>query len=438
MKQVRNFRWIVAILLAVACGLSYFDRQVLSVLAPAITADLRTDNVGYSWVVFAFILGYSTMLTMGGWIIDRLGTRKGLALSVAVWSLASLLHATAHSVFQLGAYRLLLGIGEGGCFPGAVKGVLEWFPKKERAVAMGFATSGGSAIGAVIAPPIVVWTAIHTGWRGAFLITGLIGMVWLVAWLVLYRRPEVSSFVSEQERRYILEDAGLKLEGHQDSRGKVPWRALLKTRELRGLITSRFLFDPVFYFYMFWIPQYLHQARAASLEKIGQLTWIPFLVLGLSSIFGGWISDRLVQRGLSINKARKGILVASALITPVSLLIVPVHRIETAIALMSVFMFAHGFWITNYLTVIGDIFPVRVVATVVGLTGTAGGIGGYLSTLVIGRVVQIFSFTPVFIASGVIYPICAVILIITIREIRPLIIAEKQEPLRDMASLTNG
>ena len=424
MPRIRNFRWLIATVLAIACGLSYFDRQVLSVLAPAITSDLRTDNVGYSWVVFAFILGYSTMLTMGGWIIDRLGTRRGLAWSVAVWSLASLLHATAHSVFQLGAYRLLLGIGEGGCFPGAVKGVLEWFPKKERAVAMGFATSGGSAIGAVIAPPVVMWTAIHTGWRGAFLITGLIGVVWLVAWLVLYTRPQVSSFVSEKERRYVLDDGVRRLEKPLDSLGTVSWRALLKTRELRGLITSRFLFDPVFYFYMFWIPQYLHQARGASLEKIGQLTWIPFLVLGLSSVFGGWISDRLVQRGFSIDKARKGILLASALLTPVSILIVPVHRVETAIALMSVFMFAHGFWITNYLTVIGDLFPGRVVATVVGLTGTAGGVGGYLSTLVIGRVVQSVSFTPVFIASGVIYPICAVILIMTIREIRPLTFTE--------------
>ncbi len=406
--------------LSIACGLSYFDRQVLSVLAPKITLDLRMDNVAYSWVVFAYILGYSVMFSVGGWLIDRLGTRLGMGLAVGVWSLASLLHATAHNVFELVVFRFILGVGEGGCFPGAAKGVMEWFSKKERATAMGIATSGGSALGAVIAPPVVVWTAIHTGWRGAFLITGMIGMVWLAVWPLIYSRPENSRFLSESERRKVVDDTTLERSMSSDGGGKLPWRALLKTRELRGLVVSRFLFDPVFYFYMFWIPQYLHQARGASLVRIGQLTWIPFLVLGFSSIFGGWVSDKLVRRGISIDKARKALLLGSALLTPISIFAISVYHIETAIALMSVFMFAHGFWITNYMTMIGDLFPARVVATVVGLTGTAGGMGGYLSTLVIGRVVQNISFGPVFIASGLIYPVCVIILFATIRKIRPL------------------
>jgi MFS transporter, ACS family, hexuronate transporter len=410
------FRWLIGTALFLACGLSFFDRQVLSVLAPTITADLRMDNVAYSWVVFAFILSYSVMFSVGGWLIDRLGTRRGLAISVAIWSVASLLHATAHSAFQLGIFRLLLGVGEGGCFPGAAKGVLEWFPKKERAIAMGFATSGGSAIGAVIAPPAIVWTVVRVGWRGAFLVTGVIGALWLLFWLLTYSSPERSRLVTEREREYVLQDR--EDSGPQpEHAAPLPWTVLLRRREVQGLLVSRFLFDPVFYFYMFWIPQYLSQVRGASLERIGQLTWIPFLTLGVSSVIGGWLSDQLVAHGVPVEKARKRILLGSALLTPISILSVFVYRTEVAIGLMSVLMFAHGFWITNYMTIIGDLFPRRVVATVVGLTGTAGGIGGFLTSLLIGKVVQTISYTPVFIAAGVMYPICVAILFATIRKV---------------------
>jgi len=410
--KIRNFRWLIAGLLFLACGLSFFDRQVLSVLAPTITADLRMNDVAYSWVLFAFIFSYSIMFTAGGWIIDRLGTRRGLALAVGVWSLASLLHALAQTAWQLGFFRLLLGIGEGGCFPGAAKGVLEWFPKKERAIAMGIATSGGSAIGAVVAPPVIVWTVIHSGWRGAFLITGLLGAAWLIVWLFFYSKPGQSRFTSQAEQDYVLVD---QAQDNDHGSRPVPWKSLLRLREVQGLVASRFLFDPVFYFYMFWIPQYLSHARGASLLRIGQLTWIPFLTLGISSVLGGWVSDRMVRTGIPMTKARRQILLLSALLTPISILSVFVHRIETAIALMSVLMFAHGFWITNYMTLIGDLFPRRVVATVVGLTGTAGGIGGFLTSLLIGQIVQTISYTPVFIAAGVMYPICAAILFATVR-----------------------
>jgi ACS family hexuronate transporter-like MFS transporter len=422
MMKIPHLRWFIVTLLLVASGLSFFDRQVLSVLAPIITKDLRMDNVAYSWVVFAFIFAYSVMFTVGGRIIDRLGTRRGLGFSVGVWSLASLLHSVAHNPFQLGFFRFLLGLGEGGCFPGAAKGVMEWFPKRERATAMGIATSGGSAMGAVIAPPVVAWAALRVGWRGAFLITGLLGAVWVLVWALGYSRPEDSRLLSESERRYLTQaGAGLFAAAPSaDTAPPVPWRTLLSLREVQGLVASRFLFDPVFYFYMFWIPQYLSQVRGASLQRIGQLSWIPFLTLGVSSVIGGWVSDQLVGRGWAINRARKGILRASAFLTPVSILAVFVQRTETAILLMSVLMFAHGFWITNYMTLIGDLFPSRVVATVVGLTGTAGGIGGFLTSLVIGGVVQHISFTPVFITAGVTYPICVLILLYAIKEIKPI------------------
>ena len=408
-------------MLFVATLLSFFDRQVLSILAPPITAELGMDNVAYSWVVFAFILSYSVMFSVGGWLIDRIGTRRGLTLAVGVWSLASLLHGAARNVFHLGFCRFLLGVGEGGCFPGAAKGVLEWFPKRERALAMGFVTAGGSAIGAVVAPPLIVWMSSHIGWRGAFLFTGLVGALWLLVWWLTYTPPGESRFLSDAELRYIEQDRALKTEGAaQAAPPAVSWEGLLRLRPVWGLVTSRFLFDPVFYFYMFWIPQYLSQERGASLERIGQLAWVPFLTLGISSVMGGWISDRLVLAGLSVNKARKIILAASAFLTPVSILAVYVSSVEIAVLLMSVLMFAHGFWITNYMTMIGDLFPSRVVASVVGMTGTAGGIGGFLTSLLIGRVVQSISFTPVFVAAGLIYPVCVLIIFLAIREIKPI------------------
>ena len=420
MTKIANFRWVIATALFVASGLSFFDRQALSVLAPVITSDLRMDNVAYSWVVFAFILSYSVMFTVGGWIIDRLGTLRGLGFSVAVWSLASLLHSVAHNALQLGFFRFLLGFGEGGCFPGVAKGVLEWFPKKERAIAMGFTTSGGSAIGAAIAPPVVALAALRIGWRGAFLTTGTMGALWVLVWFLTYSLPQESRLLSPAERRHITQDSEpfTKDVAAEPGGSAVPWTVLLALKQVRGLVASRFLFDPVFYFYMFWIPAYLSQVRGASLQRIGQLSWIPFLTLGASSVLGGWLSDRLVRRGWAIDKARKTLLWTSAFLTPVSILAVFVQRMETAVLLMSVLMFAHGFWITNYMTVIGDLFPSRIVATVVGLTGTAGGIGGFLSSLVIGRVVRGLSFTPVFIAAGVTYPVCVIILFRTIKEIR--------------------
>lgn len=409
--KIQGFRWLIVTVLFLACGLSFFDRQVLSVLAPRITAELGMDNVAYSWVVFAFILSYSVMFTAGGWLIDRVGTKLGLTLSVGLWTLASLLHAAAHNAFQLGAFRFLLGVGEGGCFPGAARGVMEWFPKRERALAMGIATSGGSAIGAVIAPPAIVWAFAHVGWRGAFLLTGAVGAAWLVLWLFFYSRPEKARWVSDTEREYILADRAAVPAGPA-----IEWKTLLRQRHVQGLMLSRFLFDPVFYFYMFWIPQYLSQVRGASLERIGQLTWIPFLVLGISSIFGGWASDRLVRAGLSVHQARRYMLTGAAILAPVSSLSVFAHSVEAAVALMCVFMFAHGFWITNYMTLIGDLYPRGGVATVVGLTGTAGGIGGFLTSLLIGKVVQAISYTPVFLVAGAMYPLCAMILFTSLRE----------------------
>lgn len=398
MSPPASFRWVIAGLLFFASALSFFDRQVLSVLAPAVLSDLKLTSVEYSNAVSAFTLAYSVMFTLGGRFIDFAGTRIGLAVSVAFWTAASLLHATVRGAGDLTLFRLLLGAGEGGCFPGAARGILEWFPAKERSFAMGIATTGGSALGAVLAPPLIVWVAGHMGWRGAFLMTGLIGVAWLAAWLLLFRQGAQTK-AADRTKPWPMKD-------------------LLSRRDVAGLVTTRFLLDPVFYFYMFWIPQYLNRERGASLEDIGRLTWIPFLTLGISSLLGGALSDKLVRSGWHIGRARKAVMSGAAMLTPVSILAVYAPDATWAVLLLSVLMFAHGFWMTNYMTLIGDLFPSSTVATVVGLSGTAGGIGGFLSTLVVGRVVDTLSFAPLFVLCGVLYPVGLLILLLTVPMLR--------------------
>ena len=395
MTAPRRYPWVLCWLLFVATALSFLDRQVLSVLAPTLTSEFHMTNTVYSRVVFAFQLSYTVMFSLGGRMMDRLGTRVGMALSVAVWSLASGAHALVSGALGLGAARFVLGLGEGGCFPGATKGAVEWFPLDKRVLAIGIA-NGGSAFGAVIAPPLTALAASRFGWRGAFVMTALFGLLWLAAWLATFRFAPVPT-AGEKER------AAIRIAG------------LLGDRRVRRILIARFLFDPVFYFYMFWIPQYLARERKFSLEQIGAWFWIPFLVLGISNILSGRLSDVLVRRGWAPRRARMFLLTVAALVTPVSWLASLAPNPGWAIALMSGLMAAHGLWISNFLGLLSDIFPTRAIATVTGLTGTAGGIGGMLSSLAVGPVVDRFSFTPAFAVSGVLYPAALVLLFWALR-----------------------
>ncbi|MEX2263860.1 MAG: MFS transporter [Bryobacteraceae bacterium] len=383
--------WILCGLLFFATALSFLDRQVLSVLAPRLTAEFGMSNAVYSRVVFAFIASYTVMFAFGGRLMDRLGTRLGLALSVGLWSLASAAHALANGAWSLGVARFFLGVGEGACFPAATKGAVEWMRPERRALAVGLA-NGGSAFGAVLAPPLTAWWTVAFGWRGTFVATALIGLVWLVLWQVAFRGLP---------RKTTSGAAG----------GNVSFRALLARPEIRRLLVARFFFDPVFYLYMFWIPQYLSRERGLSLIEIGSLTWIPFFALGITNIAAGRASDALVARGWQPRKARLTLMLAAALLTPASWLASLAGTATLAIALMSVLMFAHGIWIANFITLIGDTVLPEQVGTAVGLTGTSGGLAGMLSSLVIGPVVDQFSFTPVFLASALLYPAAWLVLV---------------------------
>ncbi|MCX6219293.1 MFS transporter [Spirosoma sp.] len=409
----RNLRWLIVSLLFVATGLSFLDRQVLSIAIIKIQQEFHITDVQYGLINTSFLISYAIMFTLGGWLIDRVGGKTGLAISVGVWSVANSLHAVMTTFSQLLAFRFLLGMGEGGCFPGAAWTVYRWFDKEERALANGIAI-GGSAIGAVIAPPLTIWLSTNYGWRGGFLIPGLIGIVWVIVWLLTPWKKE--NLIAEQPL--------------SSSAGKtVSFLALLRLRPTWVFILIRFLLDPVFYFMMFWIPKYLSSARNVSFEAIGKLFWIPFLALGIANILGGWFSGQLIAHQYSVNRARKTVMGIAAVLTLATPAISWVSSVEVAVGLMSVFMFAHGFWITNYITSISDMFGRKATSTVVGLSGTAGAVSSLLLNPLMGLVIQRYSYTPLWIASGLLYPLAFLLLIVLIPKIKMLVIGAENESL---------
>ena len=377
--------WFLFTMLFFASSLAFLDRQVLSVLAPSIMEEFGMSNTDYSRVVVAFVLTYTAMFALGGRVLDALGTRLGLGLSVGFWSLASVLHGFASGVWTLGIARCFLGVGEGPCIPGIVKGAVEWSTQRQRAMAIGFANAG-SAFGSVVAPPLSVWCALMVGWRGTFVFVGLLGALWLVIWYFAVRQlPMAPPPTLEQPR--------------------VSFDSLLDYLPVRRLLLARFCFDPVCYFYMFWIPQYFASERGMSLEYIGSLVWIPFVALGIANILAGRLSDIVVIRGRAPRDARMLLMFIAALVTPVSCLVTFASSPGVAVGLMAVLMFAHGIWIANYIALISDTVEPQQVGTTVGLSGTCGGIAAIISSLAIGPVADRISFAPVFLASAILYPL---------------------------------
>lgn len=394
--------WIILIMVFIATGLNFLDRQVLSIVIIRIQKEFNMTDVQYGMINTSFLIGYGIMFTVAGRLIDTVGSKAGLAASVGVWSVANCLHGLVNNFQQLLASRLLLGLGEGGCFPGAAKTVSEWFGVKQRGLANGVAI-GGAAIGAVVSPPLTIYLSASYGWRWSFVIPGLIGVAWVIVWLML---PRPKKTVASPSMADI------------PSQKTIPFFALLKNREALIFIFIRFLLDPVVYFIMFWVPKYLNEERNVSFERIGELFWIPFLALGISNITGGWFSDRLVAADFTVNKARKIVMGIAAALTFSVLFITSVSTPEIAVGLMALFMFAHGFWITNYITSIADVFGNKGTATVVGLSGTAGTLSSLLINPMIGWVVGNYSYSPLWIIAGFLYPLAFILFLIFIPKIK--------------------
>ncbi len=395
--------WTIVTMAFFATALSFLDRQVLSISIIRIQEDFHISDVEYGFINTGFLISYAIMFTVGGILIDRYGSRIGLGFSVGIWSLATLLHTFANNAFHFGFYRFLLGVGEGGAFPGAIKAVVEWIPKSKQALANGIAI-GGSAIGAVVAPPLCVYLIQVTGWRGVFVVTSVIGFIWLVVWLLLPKKK--TSLLPPKKDVNTVVRIRPKLIG------------LLKIKEVWVFILVRFLLDPIFYFYMFWIPKFLNESRGADLVQIGKLFWIPFMALGLSNVLGGWISDKVLMRTASLDKARKSVMGAAALLTMPAVLVRFIPSVELVIVIMTIAFFAHGLWITNYITAISDIFGKSATSTIVGFSGSAGALSSLIINPIMGLIIMKYSYDPLWVYAGLMYLVCFIGFVIFIPKIK--------------------
>lgn len=390
-----------------ATVINYLDRQTLSVIAPALREEFNMSNEAYGYVLSAFMLAYTVSNGISGPLLDRLGTRLGYAACMAWWSTAGILHAMVTGPWSLAGCRFLLGIGEAGNWPAAVKVTAEWFPAHERALAAGIFNSG-AAIGAIIAPPLVTWIALTYSWQTAFLATGLTGYVWLAVWWFVYHLP-----------------AHLRQE--VTARPAPPWR-LLRTRFLSVLTLSKAFLDPVWYFYIFWFPQYLKSVHGFDLAKIGMTAWIPFVTADLGNLVGGWLTGRLIRRGWPSSNARKTVVALFAILMTSAIPAVLTSNVWFSVALISVATFGYTGYNSNALAFPPDVVPKNMVVSVWGLASMGSGFGGMLFSWLSGRMIDQYGYTPVFIAYGIMPLIAASLVVFVMGPLRPLPEFENPDP----------
>lgn len=375
-----RFRWVICGLLFLGITKNYMDRQVLGVLKGPLQIELGWDDIQYGHLVTAFQMAYALGMLCMGRVIDWLGTRIGYAVAMFFWSLASMAHAAAHSFLTFAIARAALGFGEAGVFPASIKSVAEWFPKKERALATGI-FNAGTSVGAMITPLFIPWIAKYWGWRWAFLLTGALGFLWLALWLFTYRKPEEHPQCTPEELKYIQSDPIAPA-------AKLPWVKLLKYTQTWTFAAGKFLIDPIWWFYLFWIPDYMQREHGLSLAKIGLPIFTIYLISDIGSVGGGWISSFLIRRGFSVNGARKLAMLACAIaVLPIGM----TYRISglwPATFLIGLAAAAHQGFSANLFTLTSDLFPSRAVGSVVGIGGMAGAIGGMLIAEIVGHVLQ--------------------------------------------------
>ncbi len=416
-------------LLALATGLSYLDRQSLPVLVSEIQKAIPISDTQYSRLQMAFLLTYGSMYVGGGKIMDHLGTRLGYTLMICWWSAATILHGVVGSVMGLGVGRFLLGLGEGGGFPGSAKAVSEWFPARERSFAFGIFNTG-SSIGAVIAPPLIALIALQLNWRWVFLLIGLLGFIWAIAWWRFYEVPRRHRLVTVVEREYVEESLSAEAAAvaARSNERPIRWLELFQYRQTWGLLLAKFLTDSAWYFFIFWLPKYLADVRHLKIKEIGYYAWVPYAFAGVGSLAGGWLSSHLIRRSVTVDRSRKISLAVSAALMPASLLIAT-SPLSLAIVFFSLAMLGHQFWSTIVQTSVADIYPSRMVGSVAGLLGGAGCFGGILFNLLIGALLsQYHSYSVVFLIAGVLHPISFLVIFFVVRRIEPIRVLAAKRP----------
>jgi ACS family hexuronate transporter-like MFS transporter len=395
--RVGRYRWMICALLFAATAINYIDRQTIGVLKPTLQAELKWTEVSYADIVFWFQAAYAIGYLGFGPIIDRIGARAGYAVAFSVWTLAHIGHGFVHTITQFAVMRFTLGLGESGGFPSSLKAVSEWFPQKERALAVGI-FNAGSNVGAIITPLVVPAITLVWGWRAAFVITGIATFVWLIAWLATYRNPGVHPKLSAAELAYIR--SGDDVSSPKGSTS-VSWSKLLTVRETWAYALGKFLTDPIWWLYLFWLPDFLSKRYNLDLKSFGPPLVAIYLLSDIGSVVGGWGSSRLMKSGRSANAARKIIMLICALaVTPI-VFAQFVDQLWMAVAIIGLATAAHQAWSANLMTLPSDMFPRVAVGSVVGIGGMAGAVGGMLMSKYNGYILDVFgSYQPIFALAG--------------------------------------
>ena len=401
----RTLRWNIAVLISAAIAISYFDRQTLPVAISAIQQNIPLSNQQFSYLQTAFLLAYAALYMVGGRLLDWLGTRKGFLLIMVWWSLACALHALASGFALLFMARLLLGAGEGGAFPAATRVVAEWIDPHERSTAMGL-INAGTAVGSVLAPPLIGAVLLLSGWRAVFVFAGAAGLVWVIWWSLAYRSNPATLTVNTLDARLVARSIG--------------WKDVMLLRNVQVFVFAKFMSDSAWYFLLFWLPKYLYDARGFDIKHVSYYAWIPYAASGLGSFIGGWASSRLLRKGRSLNFARKVVLGCCAAGMPV-VMMVSIAPVQIALALFSIAFFCQQAWSGLIMTLPTDIFPLTVVGTVAGLIGFGGAIGGAIFGLVAGYLLgHGFTYATLFVLVGTFHLIGFLAILLFAGRIQPL------------------
>ncbi|WP_297088023.1 MFS transporter [uncultured Draconibacterium sp.] len=402
--KIGNYRWRIVVLLFFATTINYIDRQVLGILAPELQELFNWSESDYGFIIMAFQIAYAIGLLTTGSILDRIGTKRGFSIAIVLWSIAGMAHAAARSVFGFALSRFALGIGESANFPAAVKTVAEWFPKKERALATGIFNSGPN-VGAIVTPLLIPLIALAWGWQWAFVITGALGFVWLLFWMYTYKRPEKNEKLSDAERAYILQD------GEEPVQQSIPWRKIIGHKQTLGICLARFVTDPIWWFFLYWLPKFLNSNYGIDLTNIG-LPLVTIYVISIGgSILGGWISSQLINKGKNPVAARKvTILLMAVLVVPIYF-VSGISNMWLAVLFIAMAAFAHQGYAANIFTIVSDIYPKNAVGSMVGLSGFAGAIGGVLFSAAVGLILEFTgSYHVVFGIASLAYLVCWLVL----------------------------
>ena len=404
---IPKLRWIIAGLLLAVTLINYTDRLTVSVLVGDIRRELHLSEVDYSQIVSLFLVAYAIMYAVSGCLVDRLGTRMGMACFVGFWSVCQLLHGLAVGKWSLAACRFGLGLAEPGSFPAATKAIYEWFPARQRAIGVGIFNTG-SVIGAAVAAPLTTMVALNYSWRMAFIFTGALGFLWLLLWLILYQPPQRNQWLSQTEAANFNREEPVSKT--PVAREEMNWLSILTSRAGLMLILARFLTDPVIYFVMFWLPDYLEKERGFSLKMIGEYGWIPWAVGGSGYIFGGWLSGWWLRAGWRLGRSRKAAMAVGAALLPMAIFAPLAPSWQMAIAAMSVVVMGHAIWVTNLMTLPADLFPSGAVARAAGFAGMGGAIAGALANWFTGDIITRFSYQPIFICAGLLHPFAMILI----------------------------